>query len=185
MPRTEIATPPSRTSGKGRVTAMESLLGVCIDRALTVATLNGNAIKVKELLEREDLDLDRKNGGAMLCSAALDGHEEIVKLYLAAGVDKNACDGCGRSALYLASGYHSGIMMLLIEAGADINSKDFDCQTPLMRAADKDHREGVKILLKARSIEIDHEDKDGETALSLAKLSQNEEIMALLGRKGE
>jgi hypothetical protein len=109
------------------VTVMESLLGVCINRALTVATLNGNAIKAKELLEREDLDLDQKNGGAMLCSAVLDGHEEIVKLYLAARVDKNACNGCGRLALYLASGYYSGIMMLLIAAGVDINSKDFDC----------------------------------------------------------
>jgi hypothetical protein len=40
-----------------------------------------------------------------------------------------------------------------------------------MQAADKDYREGVKILLKARSIEIDYKDKDRETALSLAKLS--------------
>jgi ankyrin repeat protein len=167
------------------VTAMESLLGVCIEddhchieRALTVATLNGNAIKVKELLERKIMDLDR-NGGAMLCSAALDGHEEIVKLYLAAGVDKNACDGCGRSALYLASGYHSKIMELLITAGADINSQDVDCQTPLMRAADKGHKEGVEILLEEGSIDIDHEDKDGETALSLAEQSGHKEIVAL------
>jgi ankyrin repeat protein len=162
------------------VTSMEPLLGVCINRALTVATLDGNAIEVKELLEREDLDLDGKNGGAMLCSAALDGHEEIVKLYLAAGVDENACDGCGRSALYLASGYHSKIMKLLTTAGADVNSRDVDCQTPLMRAADKGHKEGVEILLKEGSIDIDHEDKDGETALSVAEQSGHEKIVALL-----
>jgi ankyrin repeat protein len=162
------------------VTRMEPLLGVCIDRALTDATLDGNAIKVEQLLERGELDLDQKNRGVLLCSAALDGHEKIVKLYLAAGVDKNACDGCGRSALYLASGYHSKIMKLLTTAGADINSQDVDCQTPLMRAADKGHKEGVEILLKEGSIDIDHEDMDGETALSLAEQSGHEEIVALL-----
>jgi ankyrin repeat protein len=71
-------------------------------------------------------------------------------------------------------------MKLLITAGADINSQDVDCQTPLMRAADEGHKEGVEILLKEGSIDIDHEDKGGETAMSLAEQSRDEGILALL-----
>jgi hypothetical protein len=71
---------------------------------------------------------------------------------------------------------------ILIDSGACLEvlgrfhcSRRGDVRTPGM-----DFREGVEILFKAGSIGIDHEDKDGETALSLAKLSRHEETIALL-----
>ncbi|KAH8701172.1 ankyrin repeat-containing domain protein, partial [Phaeosphaeriaceae sp. PMI808] len=116
-------------------------------------------------------------GKYLLCSAALDGEEKVVELYLAAGIDYNARDGDGSPALCLASGCHGAVMKLLIAAGANVNLSDFDGRTPLMRAVETGYKTGVEILLDVKSINVNTKGVYGDTALSLA---EHEEIVELL-----
>jgi len=52
------------------------------------------------------------------------------------GVDPNACDDQGRSALHWAAdGGHTHIAIMLLQLGADIDKTDEDGQTPLHYAA--------------------------------------------------
>jgi ankyrin repeat protein len=152
-----------------------------IEHAINVATWHRQAGIVETLLTTVKNNLDFCDYGKdLLCSAAEDGEEEIVELYLAAGIDHNACDGHLRSALCLASGAHGGVMKLLIAKGADVNMRDRDGQTPLMQAVEKDYDIGVEILLGAKGIDTNVKNVNGDTALSLAKLYKHKGIVKLL-----
>jgi ankyrin repeat protein len=159
-----------------------------IERALTQATWHLHARIVKTLLVLAKKEPDFRGydgyGQYLLCSAALDGQEKIVELFLAAKINHNARDTAGRSALYLASGEHSGVMKLLLAAGADVNMSDRDGRTPLMRAVERGYKIGVEILLEAKGVDINVPDVEGETALSLAEQGEHEEIVELLYAAG-
>ncbi len=59
------------------------------------------------------------------------------------------------------------LFSLLLERGADVNSKDWYGQTALVCAALKGHREVVKILL-ANGADVNARTRKGFTPLSLA-----------------
>ena len=56
-------------------------------------------------------------------------------------------------------------MKLLVEKGAELDSKDNDGQTPLSCAADSGHEAVVKLLVE-KGAELDSKDNDGRTPLS-------------------
>jgi len=60
------------------------------------------------------------------------------------------------------------IILTLIKAGADINSKDILGWTPLMHAANSDFFEEIKTLIEYKA-DFTAKNKEGETALSLAE----------------
>jgi hypothetical protein len=122
------------------------------DCALEVTTCHEHAGIVENLsvIAKEDDPRFCSHYGywdTLLCSAAQVGDETAVRLYLAARINHNACDRCGRSALYLASGFYGSVMTLLIAAGANLNMGDHDGQTPLMH-----HKTGVEIFLVAKQV---------------------------------
>jgi ankyrin repeat protein len=188
---TNDGSPLSRASKMGHAQVVDLLVAAdveddadYIECALTQATWSKHAGIVEKLLvpAKKDLEFRRCGGYAdyLLCSAALDGQEKIVELFLAANINHNARDTAGRSALYLASGDHGGVMKLLIAAGADVNMRDCDRRTPLMQAVERGYKTGVEILLEAKGIDINARDVEGETALSLAEQGEDEEIVELL-----
>ena len=96
---------------------------------------------------------------------------EIAKILLEAGVDLNAKDNCGDSALvYAITKTKKGIISsILIEAGADVNSQNDDDLTALMISCGgwAIPKKCVEILLKAGA-NTELKDNQGNTALTYA-----------------
>ena len=81
--------------------------------------------------------------------AARDGHIEVVKKHLAAGVNVNAKDEGGVTPLQHAAYWgHKEIAELLIAKGAEVNAKEDSGRTPLDWAISNNHPEIADILRK-------------------------------------
>jgi ankyrin repeat protein len=72
---------------------------------------------------------------------------------------------------------------LLVEKGAELDSKDEDGQTPLLWAAFFGH-EAVAKLLVEKGAELDSKNKDGLTPLFYAASRGREAVVKLLVEKG-
>jgi len=66
-----------------------------------------------------------------------------------------------------------------VKAGADVNGANADGKTPLMLAALTNRTEMTKYLLEVGA-KPDPADKDGNTALKLARTQGAKEVVALL-----
>ena len=124
-----------------------------------------NVTDIERLLQQP---LDPNEEGFVL--AAREGHLEVVRLLLEAGVDKDAPNTDDRTALHIAAQEgHLEVVRLLLEAGADKDAADTDGWSgwpALLIAAKKGHLEVVRLLLDAGA-DQDAVDTDGWTALAL------------------
>jgi ankyrin repeat protein len=96
-----------------------------------------------------------------------ENNPEILKLLIDAGVDPNpeAAIHMQWPPIYMCARLKtSECLEMIIEAGADINSKDHYGSTALHGAVKKKRLENVKILLK-RGADINAVDNEGETVL--------------------
>lgn len=92
---------------------------------------------------------------------------EVVKALIAAGVDVQAANHRGRTALYYAAdGGYTEAIRTLIAAGADVNARDEEGETPLMVAAVHRDAEAVQVLMRAAL----HRDAEAGQALMRAAL---------------
>ena len=124
---------------------------------------------------------------------AHNGYVEILELLLDAGADIEADEigWAGGKPLHWASEHEPGTVELLIERGADVNSRnvkedsDFHGVTPLiMNATQKnDCAEVTKLLLEAGA-DVNAEDASGRTALSHATEKGLNRIPKVLGAHG-
>ena len=78
---------------------------------------------------------------------------------------------------------HKAVVKLLLERGADVESKDDAGQTSLSRAAWNGHEAVVKLLLE-RGADVESKDDAGETPLSWAARNGHEAVVKLLLEKG-
>ena len=84
----------------------------------------------------------------MLRAAAKKGNTAEVCVRLAAGTDPDAADKKGNTALHLAAYEgHEEVIVALAEGGADLDSKNQQRATPLLRAAGNGQSGVVKLLL--------------------------------------
>jgi ankyrin repeat protein len=110
-------------------------------------------------------------GVKALCKAAAEGHQEVVQLLLASGVNVNLADKYGRTALHEAvSAGQREVVELLLVKGADVNRiwigseyPDGD-YTPLHIAAANGNREVVELLL-AKGANVNAEARWGDRPL--------------------
>lgn len=110
-----------------------------------------------------------------------DGHVEAMKVLISGGADVNAQTKLGRTALHWAATEgHSQAVQTLISHGASLNLQD-DCwgETALHCAAFEGHPAVVMILLSAGA-QTDIKDKDGNTALDVARMERQASVIALL-----
>jgi hypothetical protein len=88
------------------------------------------------------------------------------------------------TGLYLAAANgHEAVVKLLLEKGAELESKNKNGQTPLSLAAWRGNEAMVKLLLE-KSAELESKNKNGQTPLSLAASRGSEAVVKLLLEKG-
>jgi len=87
----------------------------------------------------------------------------IIKLLIKQGVDVDAVNDDGQTALHIAAYYGCGIgVELLVKNDADIDAKDKWGKTPLHNAAYK-HDYEIASLLVSKGADVNATNKDGET----------------------
>ena len=131
------------------------------------------------LAEIADDDLNRRfdSGSAVgmtpLAVAVVSGFffRDIVRLLLARGADANALyciDDTHPATTFIFDTKDPEIIAMLIDAGAEVNSRDHLARTPLMSAAGLGHVSTVHLLL-SRGADMDLRDSCGLTADDHAK----------------
>jgi ankyrin repeat protein len=178
---------------------------------LVCASLLGNKNFIKLLIESgADINGQDERGETALTIAVKNGNTELVELLIEKGAEINGKNKDGETALTIAvrswspralaiiikrqpelnnkttlTRFTSHIknIELLIEKGADINSKNMDGETVLMNAIQNGNTELVELLIK-NGAEINGKSKDGETALMYAAQNGNTELVARLIKNG-
>jgi ankyrin repeat protein len=119
--------------------------------------------------------------------AARGGHEAIVRMLINKGADVNTGESWADTALTLAAKEGSDAMvLLLINAGADVNKPNSGGLAPLALASSYGHETVVQLLLRAGrgDIEIDAQDKEGQTALMWASRRGHDGVVQSLLEAG-
>jgi casein kinase I family protein HRR25 len=104
----------------------------------------------------------------------------MILVLLENGHDLDSKDNCDRTPLcYAAFKGQKAVVQLLLDKGAELESKDIECgQTPLSYAAENGHKEVVELLLD-NGAKLESKDKDGQTPLSYAAANGHETVVLL------
>jgi ankyrin repeat protein len=127
----------------------------------------------------------QKNWDEFLIESILSDDLQKVRQAIACGVDINASDGYGRTALICAAyeGHLEMVELLLSDERLDINASDGYEWTALMYAASKGHLEMVELLLSDERLDINASDDNGWTALMWAAYLKHSDVAKLLKKK--
>ena len=144
---------------------------------------------VRELLMRENLDVNAKTGHYSSCRTAFMmackyRRLGVVKELLKDGrADVNAKDRFGCTALMLtcSSDESEDILVELLKVdGVDVNAKDSTGKTPLMLAICHRYSTSVRVLLEDSRVDVNVEDDTCRTALMLAIIHDDVLVRELL-----
>ncbi|KAL6693023.1 ankyrin repeat-containing domain protein [Trichoderma pleuroticola] len=147
--------------------------------ALSMALRGRRTDAVKQLLARDDLDLE---AAALAIDDALNQVAEYEDNDLLDFLLARECTSRpGRTPLSWAAenGYIEVLRLLLMREDADANLKDADCRTPLSRAAEKGHAEVVDVLLR-HGADANLADGDGMTPLWRAVENVHKQVVRRL-----
>lgn len=149
---------------------------------LMAASRLGRLDVVKTLLSlKADPNRRSAQGDTALMMASLGGHLEIVKTLFASGA---RMDTSGWNALhYAAYGGSLEIVHFLVLRGADKDAIAPNWDTPLMLAIRNGRVDAAKALIEDKA-DLTHRDKNGKTALGLAKAKGEQELVELLTKAG-
>ena len=142
--------------------------------------------KSKDQALRDLAGLNLKFSADDFVRSATEGDDKALTLFLTAGIDPNAPDFKGYTALMAAAEKGNGdLVKQLLDSGAGINVKGEKGITALMLAASNDHPGIVKLLLD-RKADISVQDDGGWTAMLKAVYQGNTACVRLLaGRSRE
>ncbi|VDI07446.1 Hypothetical predicted protein [Mytilus galloprovincialis] len=156
------------------------------DTSLTVASMHGHASIVQLLIEKEvEMYKMNKNGESSLFLACLSNRLEVIKVLINHGyyidsIEKEKQQTCLSVASYHA---YASIVAFLVENGANVNTKSYIGNTPLMLAAAKGHLDIVHYLIEHKA-GVNIQNNKGSTSLSLASSKGFCEIATYLIKHG-
>ena len=106
-------------------------------------------------------------GLSALSAAAAEGHSDAVRLLIRSGkADVNIADLSGRTPIFYAVEQgQTDTLRNLLSLGADVNAKDNNGVTALMRASSKKQQECLNVLLKQKNINVNEKDFQDRTAI--------------------
>jgi len=121
--------------------------------ALMLACFNGHT-KICRLLLEAKAKIDARDGTARtaLMYAATGPHEECVSLLVEHKADVNLADGVENwtPLMFAAAEGQTGVVRILLAAGADASAKDVDGEDAEMFARSKGHADLAKMIAEAR-----------------------------------
>ncbi|OGW33573.1 MAG: hypothetical protein A2X58_07465 [Nitrospirae bacterium GWC2_56_14] len=134
---------------------------------LAEAIEKGNVDVVKKLIE-EGINVNiGRNGITPLMLAASKGQTELAEIFLQAGVNINATDDDGSTALHKAAVDQAGtaIIELLIHSGIDVAALNNSKKTALMLAEEAKHRD-IVLLMKKDQQKLETDAREWEAFLN-------------------
>ena len=136
--------------------------------------------EVEALLQDKNRDINATDGDgitALMAACAIKNYNYVERICNIDGVNVNARNRIGKTALIMLCEYEKpndgAIINLLIKKGADVNVQENNGYTALMHAAFNYCNTCISILLLVPDIKVDTKNLDGETALDLARQSEN------------
>jgi len=151
---------------------------------LSAAIFDQSPKIVRTLMEAGAFDREPNAETELLRDAIMwDSADEVFDMLFAAGVDANARDSGGTSALiYALSSKLSHAAKLLVEHGANVNTTD-DGDNPLALAAEAGFLDVVDAMLKAGA-KVGQKDESGMNALDYARMEGHADVAELLRQAG-
>ncbi len=141
------------------------------DTPLHHAAFRGNSTLISIFI-RNGADVNKKGGMIRipLHNNAYGGDLASCKLLVEAGSNVNSQDSEGKTPLHIAAEKgHPDICRYLVEAGANLEVEDERGDTPFHSATRKSSREPILLLLYELGANPFHKNKEGQTALDIAK----------------
>ncbi len=158
-----------------------------LNKQLLTAAKEGDTKKIKNLLsDGAEVNTSDWGGGLTpLLEAAFRGHLESVKLLIHSGANINAATKhYGNTAIELAmSNNCPEIVSFLLSKGADIHQCDSQGGNALLWAVEGKVTNIIREILELKP-NLDHQNMNGLTALHLAVIRKNVEIVNLLIQNG-
>jgi ankyrin repeat protein len=202
---------PNRNGYRIWAEAIESKVTQLIgDAVVYYAASRGDLTKMEELVRKGiDVNLADAQGRTALHYAAQGGHKDVVELLFAENASVDAKDKDGKTPLELAASQrHSEVVKLLIERGADIptmhlaasfgrvdklqsflktgmdvDARDKNGQTSLLRAVKSGHMETVGFLIE-NGADVNKGDTQDYVPLMYALWGMDSDMVELLIEKG-
>lgn len=153
--------------------------------ALLAALRDGDVDAVTTLLQDGDLSGTNREGDSALMWAARGSHIDMVELLLDHGMEVDATDAEGRTALLhaaTAAEMCAEIVDALLHHGASPSLQAFDGDTPLLAASRLGRVAVVKTLLERGASVL--ETRDGNSALHFAAQRGHTDVVKVLLEKG-
>ncbi|XP_016115175.1 E3 ubiquitin-protein ligase MIB2-like [Sinocyclocheilus grahami] len=190
------------------ISVLEKLLSQSTEQdhpgRLVIEAAHGNAVKVRELVQKYPEKVDIKNQGkTALQVAAHQGHVEVVKFLLQANSSIEAKDEDGDAALHytafgvtfdsygdtplhdaIAKDFRSIIEILTVVLNIDFTQQNNRGFNLLQHAALKGNKLATEMILaRARQL-ADVKKEDGFSALHLAALNNHRDVAEILLKEG-